>query len=892
MALNKATKDHHIDNQYTSLVLIGGVDVSKDFISKAVDLRVEGGALIRKQLLVLGNICTNDTILGTFEGNVVTSKITAKELTEGITVIGNVCGHPDNFFKSNIITSMIDSEGGEIFINGNVTFNGNLSGVTVNDVITDVVAATEITSQTITTNTLFAETANITNLNSETITSNTLNVANIFAENIDVLCGNIGNVHTLEVNYITHKTQFPNTLGNTQANVVSFISPIAIRYPTSTPDAGERNLFLGYDAGFRSLSGAYDNTLIGYNAGREFGNVVGTIAIGSESLGNATGELDRTIAIGTGSLRNLILGRDTIAIGYNSGYLASRMFDNIAIGNESSQSAYSFKNIAIGGNALKGNTTNPYNINFYNVAIGYDSLRNIDTSGYRNVTVGHKSGLNLTSGENNVLIGSYTNVANYAQDDSVAIGSYAVALSDRDVQLGSATTGTTGNLYFRQQIVSQESWKDGQLALASIDGDGNIIKGNVDLSNVLANIMFGNVLMVDSVCANVVETAKLSAKGPSGNIEVCGNLMVEGDLVIANGTITLENGEIIGGADPSIFRADLSGPPQALATGATGIDITLVPGSNNLNVPGTWSGDTFTVDTGGWYHLNASANFGDAIDNKFSLEFLVNGTIEKCIGHSQYHASSSNALCSIDCTVYLETSDDITLRAKQYTGSPQSIIDAHFSIFKLNGVVGGNVNSIIGDLSLNCSDITDVQHIFVKDNVVIGNIENTSAVGTTQSIAIGGNAVCTEDCAIALGQDVLADQPGGFFVKHRFGPFTVRNAGFDTGNTTNELVEVTSSRRFKENIRDLEDVQQKIQNLRPVRYNGKPGFGDNREHIGLIAEELDDVFPEFVSYDPNSTTPRGIMYDHMVAILIKELQRLSKENDDIKQRLHTLENKL
>jgi hypothetical protein len=266
----------------------------------------------------------------------------------------------------------------------------------------------------------------------------------------------------------------------------------------------------------------------------------------------------------------------------------------------------------------------------------------------------------------------------------------------------------------------------------------------------------------------------------------------------------------------------------------------------------------------------------------------VNNVSQECLGQSQFLAMTANAISTIDCTNYLEAGDTIKLLARQYTGVSQNIYHSHFAIHELTGASALNVE---GALSLNCNDITSVGNIFVKDNVVIGDINTTSASGTTQSIAIGGNAVCTEDCAIALGQDILADQPGGFFVKHRFGPFTVRNAGFDTGNTTNELVEVTSSRRFKDNIRDLEDVEEQLQKLRPVRYTGKPGYGDNREHIGLIAEELDEVFPEFVSYDPNSTTPRGIMYDHMIAVLIKELQRLSKENTEIKERLSRLENK-
>jgi hypothetical protein len=146
---------------------------------------------------------------------------------------------------------------------------------------------------------------------------------------------------------------------------------------------------------------------------------------------------------------------------------------------------------------------------------------------------------------------------------------------------------------------------------------------------------------------------------------------------------------------------------------------------------------------------------------------------------------------------------------------------------------------------------------------------NTAA---TSGIAIGKGANLTAAAtggAIALGATITANQAGGFFVQHR-GPavFTVNAAGFIAA--TNELVEITSSRRYKENIRDLEDVSEKFQSLRPVRYNAVPGHGDEREHIGLIAEEVHELFPEFVTYDQEGQVT-GMMFDRMVSVLIKEM---------------------
>jgi hypothetical protein len=164
-----------------------------------------------------------------------------------------------------------------------------------------------------------------------------------------------------------------------------------------------------------------------------------------------------------------------------------------------------------------------------------------------------------------------------------------------------------------------------------------------------------------------------------------------------------------------------------------------------------------------------------------------------------------------------------------------------------------------------------------------------SAVGATtaSAVAIGSGASATSDQSVAIGQGITANQTGGFFMKHR-GPIsaTVNTAGFIAG--TNELVELTSSRRFKQNIRPLEDISTKFDLLRGVRFNAKPGYGNpEEEHIGMIAEEVEEVFPEFITKDPTGLTT-GIMYDRMISLVIEELQALKRENAVMKAQIANL----
>ena len=58
-------------------------------------------------------------------------------------------------------------------------------------------------------------------------------------------------------------------------------------------------------------------------------------------------------------------------------------------------------------------------------------------------------------------------------------------------------------------------------------------------------------------------------------------------------------------------------------------------------------------------------------------------------------------------------------------------------------------------------------------------------------------------------------------------------------------------------------------------------IGQEETEIGLIAEEVAEIFPEVVSYDEHNG-PDGINYSRLSAILIKAVQELSAEIKKLK----------
>jgi hypothetical protein len=99
----------------------------------------------------------------------------------------------------------------------------------------------------------------------------------------------------------------------------------------------------------------------------------------------------------------------------------------------------------------------------------------------------------------------------------------------------------------------------------------------------------------------------------------------------------------------------------------------------------------------------------------------------------------------------------------------------------------------------------------------------------------------------------------------------------------------TSSRRFKQNIRDIDIDPDAVLSLRPRVYDRRPkeeGGDYLRDEFGLIAEEVAGTLPEIVTYDEEGRID-ALRYDLLgVALLpvvqdqadrIERLERLVEE---------------
>ena len=91
MSFNTSSSAHNQNRQFSTLWLTGGYDPDDCNPKKLrIDLRVSGGALIKRNLAVLGNITAKGTIQSNMAGNLITNAICAANTFRNILVKGNL----------------------------------------------------------------------------------------------------------------------------------------------------------------------------------------------------------------------------------------------------------------------------------------------------------------------------------------------------------------------------------------------------------------------------------------------------------------------------------------------------------------------------------------------------------------------------------------------------------------------------------------------------------------------------------------------------------------------------------------------------------------------------------------------------------------------------------
>jgi len=131
----------------------------------------------------------------------------------------------------------------------------------------------------------------------------------------------------------------------------------------------------------------------------------------------------------------------------------------------------------------------------------------------------------------------------------------------------------------------------------------------------------------------------------------------------------------------------------------------------------------------------------------------------------------------------------------------------------------------------------------------------------------------------------LSNQCTGFNTSTTSSSYTIYASGaiYATGNIT-----AYSDARIKENVVTIDGALDKVNAMRGVYYN-KIDDPEKTKEIGFIAQEVNEVLPEAVTY-AEDVDQYGVKYGNVTALLIEAVKELSDQVRDLKAELEELKN--
>jgi len=193
--------------------------------------------------------------------------------------------------------------------------------------------------------------------------------------------------------------------------------------------------------------------------------------------------------------------------------------------------------------------------------------------------------------------------------------------------------------------------------------------------------------------------------------------------------------------------------------------------------------------------------------------------------------------------------------------------NAALGSYALRGNSTGTFNTAVGFYALRNSGTGSF-------NVGVGEHAGRNLNSGSHNIYLANQGAAVESGQIKIGtagfqtQTTIAGIRGVTTVNANAIPVLIDSAG--------QLGTTSSSRRVKQDIRDMGDATGRLLELRPVTFRYKPEQtlprGEVPSEYGLIAEEVAEVFPDLVVYDDEGR-PFTVKYHEMAPMLLNEMQK-------------------
>jgi hypothetical protein len=408
---------------------------------------------------------------------------------------------------------------------------------------------------------------------------------------------------------------------------------------------------------------------------------------------------------------------------------------------------------------------------------------------------------------------------------------------------------------------------------------GGVTSGDASLG--LLSCGLGQVLKSDGSSWSCAEDADTGVDAVAGGGGVTG--------VIAGRTLTLGSTATPANAPAAIVARDGSG---GFAAGS--LDL-----AGNLDLPNTTSASAGVLRVGNWRFLH---DYGT--ENTFvgagAGNFSLTGAGNSALGYQALFANTTglhnSAAGSAALTGNTTGSWNSAFGSSALRNNATGHFNSAFGEWALYANATGFGNSAFGKSALqentagswnvafgssalavvagdDCCNVAlgaDALHSVASGggNTAVGDLAGSALVSGSHNIYIGNAGTATESNAIRIGDsDQTATYVAGIYEQTSADGLAVYVAPDGKLGTT------TSSRRYKEQIADMDAESDVLLKLRPVSFYYRGDLDAKRlRQYGLVAEEVAEVAPGLVAYDEGGA-PRSVRYHLVNAMLLNEVQR-------------------
>lgn len=270
---------------------------------------------------------------------------------------------------------------------------------------------------------------------------------------------------------------------------------------------------------------------------------------------------------------------------------------------------------------------------------------------------------------------------------------------------------------------------------------------------------------------------------------------------------------------------------------AVGVELTILQGSATGTAVYT---ETFAPTTNSYGLVNLEIGTGTTVDD-FSAIDWANGPY------------------------FMETAIDVNGGTSYLTMGTSELLSVPYALYAANG----------GKWDENGADISNgnTGYVGIKTTAPTSDLHIKMSASPYPDPTTGG--ITFENAVTTSEWQVWNSNP---YLSFAYDNVRVAYVNSGTGDWT-----VTSDRRYKKNIEDMEPVMDDLMKLRPVTYHYKRNSDEEPKIVGFIAQEVQEVFPELV-YSEDGTQLALSRSDYAI-LAVKAIQEQQETIADLEQKL-------